>query len=63
MVVDNWPDTGPGARVRQSADVVRWAHQEKLTMSPEPMDKLDVAAMAAMNGPADDLPLTERIGG
>jgi len=32
-------------------------------MSPEPMDKLDVAAIAAMNGPADDPPLTERIGG
>jgi len=33
------------------------------TGTPEPMDKLDVAAMAAMNGPADDPPLIERIGG
>jgi len=23
MVVDNWPDTGPGARARKRADVVR----------------------------------------
>jgi len=32
-------------------------------MSSEPMDKLDVAATAAMNGPADDPPLIERIVG
>jgi hypothetical protein len=32
-------------------------------MNPQPMGKLDVSAMAAMNGPADDPPLTGRIGG
>ena len=32
-------------------------------MNPEPTDKLDVAATAVMNGPADDPPFTERIVG
>ena len=32
-------------------------------MNPEPTDKLDVAAIAAMNGPADDPPFIERIVG
>jgi hypothetical protein len=34
--------------------VVRWTPKTTMTLTPEPMDKLDAAAMAAVSGPADD---------
>jgi hypothetical protein len=32
-----------------------------MTMTPEPTDKLDAATIVAVNGPADDTLLNERI--
>jgi hypothetical protein len=37
----NWPDTGPGARTRQGADVGRWAYDDNATLTPALKDKLD----------------------
>jgi hypothetical protein len=37
----NWPDTGPGARTRQGADVGRWAYEDNATLTPALKDKLD----------------------
>ena len=34
--------------------MVRWTPTTTITTTPQPMDKLDAAAMATANGPADD---------
>jgi len=34
-----------------------------MTTTPEPMDKLDAAALVVVSGPADDPPSVERIVG
>ena len=60
-VVDNRPDLGLRARTLKRADAVRWASIVKTTMTPEPTDKLDAATIVAVNGPADDTLLNERI--
>jgi hypothetical protein len=54
MVVDNRPDTGPCARARKRADVVRWTPKTTMMTTPEPTDKLDAATTVAVSGPADD---------
>jgi N-terminal domain of reverse transcriptase len=50
VVVDNRPDTGPGARRRERADAVRCACEEKDDVIPEPEDKLDTMVVS---GPED----------
>jgi hypothetical protein len=37
----NWPDTGPGARTRQGADVGRWVCEDDATLTPLLKDKVD----------------------
>jgi hypothetical protein len=62
-VWDNRPDTDPWDPARKGADVVRWTPKTTMTTTPQPMDKLDAAAMAAVSGPADDSFPVERIVG
>jgi hypothetical protein len=35
MAVDNRPDTGPGARARKRADVVRWTPKNKVRLGKQ----------------------------
>jgi hypothetical protein len=56
-------DEDPRDPARKSADVVRWTPKTTMTTTPEPMDKLDAAATAAVSGPADDPLPVERIVG
>ena len=44
----NWPDTGPGARLRKQADVWRVSLVDEASGPLEPRDKLDTREV---NGP------------
>jgi len=61
VVSDNRPDTGPGARARRALTWSGEPQQEKVTMTPQPTDKLDAATTVVVNGPADDPPQAGRI--
>lgn len=56
----NWPDTGPGARLRKQADVRRVNLVDEAARPPELRDKLDTREV---NGPKDTQPVAVRVDG
>ena len=52
-VLDNRPDTGPVARPERALTRSGEPVKRKMTMTPEPKDKLDTTATVVVSGPED----------
>jgi RNA-directed DNA polymerase len=53
VVSDNWPDTGPVARLERALTRSGEPVKRKAMMTPEPKDKLDAAIHVVVSGPED----------